>query len=177
MRGRELIDRSAFTRLRPRDSLGRLAPRTLREYEAAFWARVAIRNASDCWPWSGPTHAKGYGEIARCAVMPERKAHRVAYTLAVGAIPPGLVLMHSCDNPRCCNPSHLTPGTNLQNTQDSVRKGRRAPVPTTKLTVEQVREIRAIGDTQTRKEIGVRYGISGRNVLSILRRESWAHIP
>lgn len=35
------------------------------------------------------------------------------------------VAMHSCDNPRCFNPDHLSLGTYLDNLEDAQRKGRR----------------------------------------------------
>jgi hypothetical protein len=48
-------------------------------------------------------------------------AHRLAYVLAHGPIPPGMIVMHRCGNPACCNPSHLLLGTNA----DLARRRRR----------------------------------------------------
>lgn len=160
-----------------RDAKGKPIARTREQYEPVFWGRVKIGHAHECWPWMGAVHYKGYGEFGPSKVMPERKAHRIAYTLSVGPIESGKVLMHSCDNPRCCNPAHLSPGTSRENTRDSVRKGRRAPSPTMKLSVVEVYRIREIGNSRTRRSIAHEFGISGRQVLSILRRESWAHLP
>jgi HNH endonuclease len=33
-------------------------------------------------------------------------------------------VMHSCDNPPCCNPNHLSIGTHHENMIDSMLKGR-----------------------------------------------------
>ncbi len=52
------------------------------------------------------------------------RAHRVAYELVHGPIPNGLVLLHQCDNPACCNPAHLIAATQAENMQDMCRKGR-----------------------------------------------------
>lgn len=51
-------------------------------------------------------------------------AHRVAYEAKYGAIPKGMVVMHLCDNPACCNPDHLTLGTKKDNAHDAILKGR-----------------------------------------------------
>ena len=51
-------------------------------------------------------------------------AHHVAYRAKYGPIPEGMVVMHLCDNPACCNPGHMVPGTQKENTHDSVLKGR-----------------------------------------------------
>lgn len=73
---------------------------------------------TDCVPWSGKRDRDGYGTIGKV------RAHRQAYIDAYGDIPDGLHVLHECDNPPCVNPAHLRLGTNLDNIQDKVRKGR-----------------------------------------------------
>lgn len=51
-------------------------------------------------------------------------AHRLAYTYAIGEIGPGLVVRHRCDNAPCVRPDHLETGTQQQNVQDMVERGR-----------------------------------------------------
>lgn len=53
-----------------------------------------------------------------------RTVHRVAYELAVGPIPDGLCVLHSCDNPPCCNPAHLSLGTHTENMKHKMDRGR-----------------------------------------------------
>ena len=75
-------------------------------------------------------------------------AHRVSWELHNGPIPPGKIIMHSCDHPWCVNPAHLSVGTQKDNMADCIAKGRKAKRhrPHTrfrKLTDDQVRDIRA----------------------------------
>lgn len=91
---------------------------------AAFWSRVSIsddRNA--CWPWLGWCYGNGYGSFK----MKTGKVttHRFAYEAANGPIPPGLNVLHSCDNRKCCNPNHLRIGTQKENIVEMFQKGRR----------------------------------------------------
>jgi hypothetical protein len=75
-----------------------------------------------CWVWIGKTKSHGYGQIRY-----QEKGigtHRVAWSLTHGSIPDGLFVCHKCDNPPCCNPSHLFLGTTTENQQDASRKGR-----------------------------------------------------
>lgn len=88
-----------------------------------FWALVSVSDPEECWPWLGTRVGVGYGRVQVDRVR--TVAHRVAYELAVGPIPEGLLVLHRCDNPPCCNPKHLFVGTSSDNAQDALAKGRR----------------------------------------------------
>jgi len=105
-------------------------------------------------------------------------ASRVAYQLWKGDIPEGQVVRHTCDNPLCVNPDHLLLGTHQDNIRDKVERGRgRVPHntigernPQSKLTEEQVREIRQ--STQT-AEFVRRFGVCRSTIQSIRRGDTW----
>jgi hypothetical protein len=89
-----------------------------------------------CWPWKagrlkpGPHGGGGYGRFKLRGQ--QWYTHRLAWVLQVGVpVPNGLDVLHACDNPPCCNPRHLFLGTQKDNTQDMITKGRRRP-PSTK---------------------------------------------
>jgi hypothetical protein len=88
-----------------------------------LWRRVRLTDPEGCWEWLGGT-TRGYGLIYD-GVKRYVKAHRVAYEVAVGPIPDGLIVCHACDNRLCCNPDHLWIGTQRDNVWDAIRKGRR----------------------------------------------------
>lgn len=92
---------------------------------ARLWSKVSIprspRHAEMCWEWRG-SRVRGYGQL-KVNGHPLR-AHRMAYELVCGAVPDGLMVLHSCDNPKCCNPAHLRAGTAADNYQDAVERGR-----------------------------------------------------
>jgi len=94
-----------------------------------FWGKVDRRRDDECWPWTASVTRHGYGQIMVGAYgtgsrpRPLR-ANRVAWELTHGPIPDGLWVLHSCDNPSCCNPSHLFLGTQTENMRDAADKGR-----------------------------------------------------
>lgn len=96
---------------------GHRRPRT---FEARFEAN--IRKSDGCWEWTGAHANGGYGLIIRD--KQRLRAHRVAYELAYGPIPEGLVVRHKCDNPPCVNPEHLELGTQADNGRDREERGR-----------------------------------------------------
>lgn len=95
--------------------------------EERFWSKVnKTDNANGCWEWQAGRFGGGYGKIA---VKHNGKwtglyAHRVSYELTHGPIPDGMCVCHSCDNPKCVNPSHLWIGTQIENIKDRDIKGR-----------------------------------------------------
>lgn len=100
---------------------------------------------SGCREWKRGKTKDGYG-IFRA---PGRgiKVHREMWTINKGAIPDGMCICHTCDNPACINIDHLFLGTRKDNMIDMVRKGRNAKTggmlnPRAILTEDNVREIR-----------------------------------
>ncbi len=74
--------------------------------------KIDHKGPDDCWPWLASTRTTmGHGQI-KFQGRPVN-AHRVAFMLAYGYLPP--VVRHKCDNPPCCNPAHLEPGTIADN--------------------------------------------------------------
>ncbi len=87
-----------------------------------FWSKV--EKTDGCWNWKSGCDSDGYGRFGRPTGL--CKSHRIAWTLSYGIIPPGLCVLHKCDNRACCRPDHLFLGTNADNTTDRTRKGRSA---------------------------------------------------
>lgn len=90
----------------------------------AFWERT-VQASSGCIEWTGRLLPKGYGRL----IVNRRsvRAHRVAYEITRGPIPDGMMVLHSCDNPRCVNPDHLRTGTAADNWADVIARNRRSP--------------------------------------------------
>ena len=140
-----------------------------------FWEKVDRRGPDECWPWKAGTTSSGYGCFYPTR-HPAVQAHRFAYELAEGPLPPGLDVCHSCDNPLCCNPTHLFAGTAHDNIMDSARKGRWTGHP--KLTEAQVRAIRAQFVTGiTIKTLMQSYSVARTTIWAIVHNKSWVHLP
>ena len=92
-----------------------------------FWEKVDVGEPTECWNWKSSWRSKfGYGRI-RLAGRGSRDvvAHRLAYELTVGPLRATDLARHMCDNPACCNPAHIIPGTHSDNLRDQYERGRR----------------------------------------------------
>jgi hypothetical protein len=92
----------------------------------------------------------------------------------------GMLIRHSCDNPPCVNPAHLSVGTNADNAADMVsreRQARGSRSGTSKLTESQVAEIRAraaAGDLH--RVLAGEYGVSRTLITRLANGHGWAHV-
>ncbi len=89
-----------------------------------FWEKVEIMGSRECWPWLSAVNQDGYGLFRTKSYGPMTGAHRIMWMLVNGEIPIGLSVLHHCDNPPCVNPDHLFLGTQQDNIQDMMDKGR-----------------------------------------------------
>lgn len=161
---------------------------------------VAQFNGEDgCWNWPKSKNVQtGYGQfiVRRDGKTKVMTAHRFSFNLFNGGIPDGMSVLHRCDNRQCCNPAHLFSGTQLENIQDMVGKGRgsrgrvellsgdnhwakRMPerIPTgsrhyaAKLTEAIVREARA--SSATHRELAEKYGVSTSTMCDARNGDTW----
>jgi HNH endonuclease len=116
-----------------------------------IWCRIDKRGPNECWLWTGPKNdGMGYGRFEKDGRS--YYAHRVIYSITnPGTIEwkgpinraAGMLVLHICDNPVCCNPKHLILGTHADNMRDKVERGRspdysKGKGPRCKLTMEDV---------------------------------------
>lgn len=155
-----------------------------------FWVKVDMREwePGDCWEWTAQVNAAGYGNIAAPGKHGKPLlAHRVAYELFYGPIPNdgpspfGWIVLHSCDNPGCVNPSHLRLGDHAANSRDARSRNRLAlgvRCGSSKLQPKQVAEIRALyaaGGTSHSK-LARQFGVNHVTIHKVVTRKTWRHI-
>lgn len=131
-----------------------------------------VNKTETCWLWTASLTNTGYGRFGFGGGSKTVLAHRFAYELEIGAIPPGLLIRHKCRNRNCCNPDHLETGTYADNEADKVRDGtllKNENAPWSKLTDLQVAEIRA--SDKSAIELGQQYGIDRRYVYALKKFE------
>lgn len=145
--------------------------------EERFWSKVDRSGGPDaCWPWIAGRFPSGYG------VFQDRgrslRSHRVAWSLTNGPIPDGAVIRHHCDNPPCCNPAHLEPGSVQENAADRVARNRQPGgelAPRAKLTRASVIEIRLRYDGRRGilTALAREYGVSRTTITRIVTGRLW----
>lgn len=174
--------------------------------EIRFWKKVDKNGPTQphmtapCWVWTA-SKAVGYGRFRVGNHL--IKAHRIVWVIHHGQIPHdgsyhGLCVCHRCDNPACCNPSHLFLGTSNDNNHDKEVKGRGNHVKgdnhysrthperlargeankLSKLTAEKVIKIRSIyGDgALSCHQLGVLFGVTDSVINKVIRYKLWKHV-
>jgi hypothetical protein len=165
---------------------------------ARFWSKVDRSAGPDaCWPWTAGRLKSAYGHFGKSIKNRTHsfRSHRVALYLATGKDPYPLDTLHSCDNPPCCNPDHLSAGTKLQNMQEMVERKRSSflkenrpnysfraargnELPHTKLNPRSVHEIRILHSLcgYTCREVAQRFSVTHQAVSDIVLGKTWAWV-
>ncbi len=87
-----------------------------------IYDRLGPPTETGCTEYQGGRDPKGYGVAWNGQRL--RRAHRLIWELTHGPIPDGMLVLHRCDNPPCCNIDHLFLGTARDNSRDMIAKGR-----------------------------------------------------
>jgi hypothetical protein len=134
-----------------------------------------------CWePTVVKANRRGYPSIH--VDGKPRKGHRVTYAYFRGPIPPGMLVLHTCDNRACVNPDHLYVGDYADNTRDILVRGRANPrrgedVHIAKLTEADVIRIRErVAQGEMAGQVAADYGVDASNVSKIARGDKWKHV-
>lgn len=160
-------------------------PRRVAPLAERFWAKVDIKGPDACWPWAAHRLKKGYGWMH--AINGPRASNRIAAVVTgkLSDLDSPLHVLHTCDNPCCCNPAHLFIGTNSDNVADRVVKGRTVATPKygcnngmARFSESVVRAIRADyrGGVGSQSKLARMYGTTQSVISRIVSGKRWGHI-
>lgn len=151
----------------------------------AFLAKINVSDDKSCWEWTGGCNNSGYGNVRWWGK--HYTAHRImAWYIGLVDSPAapkdrkgGGFVLHSCDNPKCCNPGHFNIGSYSKNQAEAYERGRKQQPRghkhvNAKLTNEQAIAIRlryVKGATQT--TLAKEYSVSQRVISLITRRKTY----
>ena len=110
-----------------------------------FWKNVKIKSFIECWEYKSK-QSSGYGNWFQYKGI-RYYPHRLAYIFAnPNEDITNMQIQHSCDNPLCCNPNHLSVGTHQDNMNDKIQRKRHLYEDgrgrASKLTPDQARKIK-----------------------------------
>lgn len=141
---------------------------------------VDKRSEDECWPWKGCIR-NGYGAIKHDGAV--FGTHVVAFVIAKGPVPDGLMVTHACDNKVCCNPAHLAAKTTAENVKEAherlpVLVARGEEQPNAKLTREDVLKIRELYQPGRVASLRIAklLNLPHHAVRSVLVGKSWKHV-
>lgn len=146
--------------------------------EERFWK--SVNKTDGCWLWISGLDKDGYGAFrAEHNGVTHQRAHRYSYALHKGKIPRLLSVCHTCDVRACVNPDHLFLGTNAENVDDKMAKGRHRTINgenhyRARLTEGQARAI--LLDPRPHTQIANSYNVSRTTISSLKARYSWPQL-
>jgi HNH endonuclease len=145
---------------------------------ARFWSYVDRRGPNDCWNWKRGVTKAGY-PVFMAEGRRNTYTHRWAWEFTTGEqLPPEVLVLHRCDNKRCCNPAHLLKGNYALNNRDACQKQRRGGLHRSKLSYEIACSIREAAAAGIRLSVlADTYGVTYAAVRHIVRGSGWSAPP
>lgn len=164
-----------------------------------FWSKVSFTaNPNVCWEWNRPIKDGLRPQFWVNTLKRSINSNRIAYYLHYKKQPSELIVCHSCDNPKCCNPNHLWLGTDNDNMQDMIKKGRdrkacgddngarKKPERVARgerqglsklkeLDILKIRFLKNTSDISNRK-LAKLFSVSPSCIDDIVNRKKWSHI-
>lgn len=140
-----------------------------------FFNHITIAE-SGCWEWNKAKN-KEYGRFYYNHT--NMRAHRFSYLIYTGDLIPEMFVCHTCDNRRCVNPSHLFLGTNQDNMDDMIKKGRANKARGERAAKSKLKNDQVIFILQSKikyQDLADMFGVSFWAISRIKRKESWKHI-
>lgn len=106
----------------------------------------------------------------------QRSVHRWVYEVTHGVkLTSDQLVLHSCNNSWCIEPTHLRVGTHRDNAIDRIEAGNNSLV---KLSKEDIQEIRKLYKTKryTHTLLADQFKVSISTITRIINRKTWRHV-
>jgi hypothetical protein len=127
-----------------------------------------VNKTDTCWIWTGTRDSDGYGVIWTKESNNNERATRVSLRLSGIDVPKDKMVLHSCDNPPCVNPNHLSIGTNQQNQIEAVERGLTGNLSTKRMKFFQKMSEEEFQEWTTRF-----IGLSGKSLANLTTATNW----
>jgi hypothetical protein len=150
--------------------------------DCAIAPKIDQRGPNECWPWNAGL-VRGYG--AGTFQKRRYKATRVVLERKLGEPLGDRLALHTCDNPKCCNPQHLYAGTPQQNMDDKVKRGRcnggRKGTPLTlhpkaRFTEEEIAYIWRNRHEMRQVDLAQQFGVNRDVIFKIVSGKTWSKL-
>lgn len=138
-----------------------------------------------CWPWVGGRFPAGYGRFEGPRDPDGKRhvylAHRLAYQAENGIElkrnDRHILICHRCDNPSCCNPSHLFAGSPADNMTDMLTKGRGVVGSQRQnAKLNEGAALAILSSSATHKTLAEQYGVCYQAIQHVRARRQWKHV-
>lgn len=140
----------------------------------------------ECWEWQKGLKTGGYASYAftskRLNKLIQIGGHRAIALIKYQVLESEDFAMHTCDNPKCCNPEHIIKGSCKQNTQDAclnglIKHAKGSQHGRSILVEDQVHLIlQFLNEGKPQAEIARFFNVSPSAIADIKHGRRWKHL-